>query len=129
MEEIRNKKNVKDELNDTENNILELGDNISELLLIIKKVLEGDNNCTEECTGKLMDIFTKIEEIKKTMHKLVEEVYSKKNFAFISKLENDNREREKELKKINSMFHILAIQNNNKMQNRTIDKVTFSTSK
>ena len=76
-----------------------------------------------------MDIFTKIEEIKKTMHKLVEEVYSKKNFAFISKLENDNREREKELKKINSMFHILAIQNNNKMQNRPIDKVTFSTSK
>ena len=91
--------------------------------------MEGDNNCSEQCTIKLKNIFSQIEGIKKTMHKLVEEVYSKKNFAFISKIENDNREREKEFKRINNLFHFLAMQNNNKMQNRPNDKVTFSTSK
>ena len=121
MEEVRNKRNVNDELNNTENNIIKLGDNINDLLLIIKKVLEGDNNCTEQCAIKLKNILSQIEEIKKVMHKLVEEVYSKKNFAFISKMENDNREREKELNKINKLFQYLALQNNN--------KVTFSTTK
>ena len=129
MEEMKKKENINDELKETENNILKLGDNINNLLLIIKKVLEGDNNCTEECVIKLKNIFSQIEEIKKTMHKLVEEVYSKKNFAFISKIENDNREREKEFKRINNLFHYLAFQNSNKIQNRPNDKVTFSTSK
>ena len=129
MEEMKKKENINAELKETENKILELGDNINNLLLIIKKVLEGDNNCTEECVIKLKNIFSQIEEIKKTMHKLVEEVYSKKNFAFISKIENDNREREKEFKRINNLFHYLALQNNNKIQNRPNDKVTFSTSK
>ena len=129
MDELRSKKNVNVELDETENNLINLGDNINELLLIIKKVLEGDNNCSEQCTIKLKNIFSQIEGIKKTMHKLVEEVYSKKNFAFISKIENDNREREKEFKRINNLFHFLAMQNNNKMQNRPNDKVTFSTSK
>ena len=94
--------------------------------------MEGDNNCTEQCTNKLKNILSQIEEIKKTMHKLVEEVYSKKNFAFISKMENDNREREKEFKKIDGLFRYLANINSNKMQNRPndkADKVTFSTSK
>ena len=132
MDELRSKKNVNVELDETEKNIIKLGDDISDLLLIIKKVLEGDNNCTEQCTNKLKNILSQIEEIKKTMHKLVEEVYSKKNFAFISKMENDNREREKEFKKIDGLFRYLANINSNKMQNRPndkADKVTFSTSK
>ena len=132
MEEMKIEKNVNVELDETEKNIIKLGDDISDLLLIIKKVLEGDNNCTEECVIKLKNIFSQIEEIKKTMHKLVEEVYSKKNFAFISKMENDNREREKEFKKIDGLFRYLANINSNKMQNRPndkADKVTFSTSK
>ena len=131
MAEIRSKKIVNDELNETENNIIQLGDNINDLLLIIKKVLEGDNNCTEQCKDKLKGIFAQIEEIKKAMHKLVEKVYSKKNFAFISKIESDNREREKELKRINNLFNnYLAFQNTKNIPNRPNDKViTFSTSK
>ena len=100
-QKLNNSQNTKtkaniDELCSIENDILCLGDIINELLNILKLELEG-RNCIDDCKSKLNEIFSLIDKIKKNMHKLVDEVYSKKNFVFCSKISNDLKEKEKEI--------------------------------
>ena len=92
-----NKKTNIDELCLIEEDILCLGNNINELLNILKLALEGKKKCNEECKNKLKEIFTLIDKIKTNMHKMVDEIYSKKNFIYCSKISNDLREKEKEI--------------------------------
>ena len=84
----------------TEKDIMQLGDYISELLYILKDALEGNDNCSERCKKKLKDILELIEKIKKNLHELVDDIYSKKDYAYFSKLNDDYKEREKQLEEI-----------------------------
>ena len=119
------KKNIIiEELCSTQNEILILGDSITNLFFILKKVLEGNNNCIDECKTKVNDIISKIEKIRKNLHELVDKVYSKKNFAFISKLNNDLKEKEKEVNKNINIFKNINIKEQPHIQH---EKPTFNT--
>ena len=119
------KKNIIiEELCSTQNEILILGDSITNLFFILKKVLEGNNNCIDECKSKVNDIISKIETIRKNLHELVDKVYSKKNFSFISKLNNDLKEKEKEVNKILNIFKNINIKEQPHIQH---EKPTFNT--
>ena len=119
-------KNTIDELNSTEKDILKLGDDIFELLNLLKDALEGNNNCMEECKNKLKEIFSLVDNIKKNLHELVDKIYRKKNFTYISNLSKDFKEKEKELNIISEMFkqYFLASNNVGSSQTNTYEKKT-----
>ena len=121
-----------DKLCSTENSIIQLGDYISELLYILKDALEGNDNCSERCKKKLKDILELIEKIKKNLHELVDDIYSKKDYTYFSKLRDDYKEREKQLEEIisniRSMFCIYDNNNLNRQMNPH-DKNPFTVNK
>ena len=85
--EKENLKNIEktpiDELISTEEDIIKLGEKISELLNLLKLALEGKNNCSDKCKSLLKDILFLIDKIKKNMHDSIDKVYSKKNFFIL----------------------------------------------
>ena len=98
----------------TEKDILQLGDYISELLYILKNALEGNDSSSEKCKKKLIVILELIEKINKNLHELVDDIYSKKNFIYFSKLIEDYKERENQLEEIESLIRkMFGINDNN----------------
>ena len=87
-----------------ENDIIQLGDYISELLYILKNALEGNDSSSEQCKKKLKDILELIEKINKNLHELVDDIYSKKNFTYFSRLIEDYKERENQLEEIETLI-------------------------
>ena len=119
-----------DKLCSTENSIIQLGDYISELLLILKDALEGNNNFSEAIKKKLKDIFDLIEKIKSDLHELVDDIYSKKNYTYFSKLVEDYKEREKQLEEIIKFIReVIRTIDNNINKNIPYDKNPFTVNK
>ena len=125
-----NKNNNIEKLSSTENDIMKLGDLISELLYILKDALEGNNNSSDQCKVKLKEIFDMIEKIKKNLHELVDIIYSRKNFVYLSKIMDDYIEKEKQLDEIKSkIIRWFPNEKNNIRQINQIDKNPFTVNK
>ena len=124
--EKEKEKSIFEQLTSTEEDIFKLGDNITELLNILKNALKGNVNYKDECKEKLKEILILVDKIKSNMHELVDKVYSKRNYTFHSKLSKDFKDKENELKIIFSKFKSYFPIANERQQNPPYEKKPFS---
>lgn len=91
-------------LHSLEENVLKIGKEIGNLFNTIEKTLENNDIDNNTNNFEFENILNLITTTKESLHKKVDELYSKKSYFYMNQLDNDIQEKELQKKQINEFI-------------------------